>query len=249
MALVRDLIKRWLLRKDIILSRPPGQFVITEIKLRKMRDRGLKIQCAVDGGAAEGGWAREFKGIYPEAQVLCVEPRDAEQARLAELARELKGVHIGKTLLGASTGPVEFFESGTQSSTLKAANGQPFGKKVTAEMTTLDDLITKMKLPWPDLIKLDLQGAELAALVGAGECLKRAQAVMLEVSFIALQLGMPLIGDVIPFMSERGFMCYDIAGLWHRPLDGALAQGDFVFLKKGHALLADGRWSAEGAFS
>ena len=116
-------------------------------------------------------------------------------------------------------------------------------------MTTLDALVRKMKLPFPELIKLDLQGAELQALAGASECLAHAQAVMLELSFIPLQKNWPLIGDVIPFMKERGFICYDIAGLWHRPLDGALAQGDFVFLNQNNKLRADSRWSDKDMWS
>jgi hypothetical protein len=67
----------------------------------------------------------------------------------------------------------------------------------------------------------------------------------LEVTFIAMHQNMPLIGDVIPFMKERGFVCYDILGLWHRPLDGALGQGDFIFLNEKNKLLADPRWRAE----
>jgi hypothetical protein len=113
-------------------------------------------------------------------------------------------------------------------------------------MTTLDRLVSKMGLPDPDLIKLDLQGYELECLRGASRCLQHAEAVLLEVSFIPFQNGMPLIGEVIPFMGERGFRVYDISALWHRPLDGALAQGDFLFLSERSKLLEDKRWSSEG---
>ena len=245
MSWIRSQIKNWLLRRGMIISRPPGQFVITPIKLRQMRARGLEIGFAIDGGAAKGAWAQQFKMIYPEAQILCIEPRDAEQSELQKMATELPGIHIAQTLIGAAVGQVEFFESGDQSSMLKTGTGNAFGKTVKADMTTLDELVRSKKLPWPDLIKLDLQGAELQALAGAAECLKHAQLVLLEVSFIAIHQNMPLIADVIPFMKERGFECYDIMGLWHRPLDGALAQGDFAFLNQKSKLLADRRWSAE----
>jgi FkbM family methyltransferase len=242
----KSLAKSFLLRRGIVLSRPPGQFNIFAIKLRQLKQRGLEIALAVDGGAADGDWARELKGVYPEAQVLCIEPRDAAQPALRQLAGAMSGLHLAQTLVGAREGTVVLHEHGDQSSMLAGPAGNTFGRNVEAPMTTLDQLVRRMKLPWPDFIKLDLQGAELQALTGAPECLAHGQAVMLEVSFIPLQKDNPLLADVVGFMHERGYRCYDVLALWHRPLDGALAQGDFLFLREGHALLQDPRWSREG---
>ena len=87
MSRVRELIKRALLRRDIILSRPPGQFSISMLKLAKLRDRGLQVNLAIDGGAAEGDWADGLREIYPQAGVLCVEPRGESQPELKRRAR------------------------------------------------------------------------------------------------------------------------------------------------------------------
>lgn len=247
MKWVRKWIKKQLLRRDIILSRPPGQFNIMPLKLAKARDRGLKVKLAIDGGAAEGGWAEEFKQIYPAAQVLCVEPREDAQPELKRCAASMSGVAVAQTLIGASEGTIEFYESSHQSSILKDSSGREWGKKVVAPITTLDALITKMGLPDPDLIKLDLQGAELDCLRGAPRCVAHAEAVMLEMSFVELQKGMPLIGEVVPFMAERGFRLYDVLSLWHRAEDGVLAQGDFLFLAESSRLWGDAR-SAPPAF-
>ena len=67
--------------------------------------------------------------------------------------------------------------------------------------------------------------------------------MLLEVSFIPFMQGAPLIADVIAFMKENRFRCYDVFALWHRPLDGALAQGDVMFVREDNHLLADDRWS------
>ena len=245
MHAVRQLVKDALLCRDMILSRPPGQFDITALKLAKARDRGLRVSTAVDGGAADGSWARQFKRIWPDAKLLCVDPRDDTADALKRLAAELPGISVAKTLVGDREGDVEYFVHSDQSSMLPDAHGKSWGRRATASITTLDALVAKLNLPHPDLIKLDLQGAELDCLRGATRCLAHAEAVLLEVSFIELQKGMPLIGDVIPFMAQRGFRVYDIVSLWHRPLDGAMAQGDFLFLAERSTLLADTRWSAE----
>ena len=246
--MIRSLVKNWLLARDAIVSRPPGQFSVWEIKLRKARDRGLRITSALDGGAANGGWTRQFKQIYPEAPVLAVDPRDDVQADLQQLSRELAGVTVAQTLLGADVGEVEFHESLDQSSMLPASDspdgaGANSARARKAPITTIDALVRSLSFPWPQLIKLDLQGAEMIALRGADEALRHADALLLELSFIRLQKGAPLAAEMIAFLQERSFRLYDIAGLWHRPLDGALAQGDFLFLRDGHPLLADERWS------
>jgi FkbM family methyltransferase len=244
--MIRNVVKNWLLARDAIVSRPPGQFNIWEIKLRKARDRGLRLNSALDGGAAGGDWTRQFKRIYPDAWVLAVDPRDDVQAELQQASRELGGVTVAQTLLGDRTGQVQFHESHDQSSMLPASGGRNFGTLKTSPVTTMDALVARTSFGWPELIKLDLQGAEMIALRGGSECLRHAQALLLELSFIRLQQGTPLVDEVIAFLRERAFRVYDIAGLWHRPLDGALAQGDFLFLREGHPLLADERWDAQG---
>jgi len=239
--MIRQWVKRMLLERGIVISRPPGQFKIPS-KLKSARDRGLEIRFAIDGGAAVGEWVEEFKEIYPNAQVLCVEPRDDAQEALRALAARLPGIQIAQVLLGESEGEVEFFVDQDQSSLLPKSGQTAQAARVKAPMTTLDQLIESRKLPYADLIKLDLQGAELRCLRGATRCLERAQAVLLEVTFIPFMKGMPLIEDVVPFMSERGFRLYDILALWHRPLDGALGQGDFLFVSNRNKLTADPRW-------
>jgi hypothetical protein len=123
--------------------------------------------------------------------------------------------------------------------------GAAVGTVKHVPITTIDALLTSTGFGWPDLIKLDVQGAELVALRGAGETLRHAQALLLELSFIPFQRGMPVFAEVVCWLRDRGFRVYDIPSLWHRPLDGALGQGDFLFLRDDHPLLADERWSAD----
>jgi FkbM family methyltransferase len=176
--------------------------------------------------------------------LLCIEPREDAQPELRRRAAALPGVSVAQTLVGASEGTIDFYQSSDQSSVLKDVDGREWGQRVTAPVTTLDALITKMNLPEPDLIKLDLQGHELECLRGATRCLAHAELVVLEVTFIPFQQGMPTVGEVVTFMAERGFQVYDISALWHRPLDGALVQGDFIFVATRSKLVADKRWSA-----
>ena len=68
--------------------------------------------------------------------------------------------------------------------------------------------------------------------------------MLVEVSFLGFcGPEAPLIADVIAFMRERDFVAYDVLGLWHRPLDGTMAQADVLFLRSGDPLRADQRYA------
>jgi len=242
----RTLVKGWLLKRDIIVSRPPGQFNNHAYKLSAAKARGLDVRSALDGGAACGGWARLIREIFPGVEVLAVEPRDEVQAELRAVQAELGRVKVAKTLLGATPGEANFYLDGDSSSVNQEFAGGTTG--IRLPVTTIDQLVQSLEFPHPDLIKLDLQGAELDALAGASECLKHAKAVLLEVSFLPFEKDMPLIADVLWFMKNKGFVAYDVLGLWHRPLDGAMAQGDILFVPEQSPLRADRRyWSPNQA--
>ena len=154
-----------------------------------------------------------------------------------------------QALLGAQEGLGTFHAHKDQSSVLPNSQGKAFGEKIQTRVVTLDGVIKELHFPWPDLIKLDLQGYELECLKGGFQALSGAQAVIAEANFFRFQGGQPLFTDVVAFMERSGYRLYDILNLWVRPLDGALAQGDFLFLRKDHPLCNDNRWSNSSAFS
>jgi FkbM family methyltransferase len=246
-ARLRHMVKRRLLEHGIVVSRPPGQFNIAQHKLAAARARGLTIRAAIDGGAADGSWTRAFRHVYPDAEVLCIEPRASCADDLQRIAQELGHVRYAGLCIGASEGTVELNEHGDQTSMLENSLGERFGERRVCQVARLDDLVAATGFPYPDLIKLDLQGGELEALRGATQCLEHTQALLLEVSLFAFQKGAPLLHDVVAFCHDHGFHVYDVSGLWHRPLDGALAQGDLMFLRADHPLAADARWSTNFA--
>ena len=63
--------------------------------------------------------------------------------------------------------------------------------------------------------------------------LAESAAVILEVSFLEFFDGGSLAHEVIARMAERGFVVYDVLDLLDRPLDGALAQANLVFVPEG----------------
>jgi hypothetical protein len=91
-------------------------------------------------------------------------------------------------------------------------------------------------------MKLDVQGAELRVLAGAGRLLTTTELLILEVSLYRFLAGAPIFHEVVAFMAERGFAVFDVAGLLRRPLDGSLAQVDLCFAREDGMLRASQRW-------
>jgi FkbM family methyltransferase len=85
----------------------------------------------------------------------------------------------------------------------------------TSEVRThcLDDVA---EISDTDLLKLDVQGAELDVLRGAPNTLKDAVVVQVEVEFIPLYKEQPLFSDVDQLMRENGFLLHQFANIASR---------------------------------
>jgi len=96
----------------------------------------------------------------------------------------------------------------------------------------------------PSLCKIDVQGAELMVLAGMIGRLKEIDALVIETSTIATVKGGAEVRDVVRFLGDHGFALADVVGLRRRPLDGATAQLDLLFVPNDAAPHSDHRWSA-----
>ena len=108
-------------------------------------------------------------------------------------------------------------------------------------MRRFDSLIDEIARP--SLCKIDVQGAELMVLEGMTGRLDSIDALIVETSTIASLKGGPEVHDIVHFMHDHGFVVADIVGMARRPLDGATAQLDVLFLPDGSPIRRDRRWA------
>lgn len=80
-----------------------------------------------------------------------------------------------------------------------------FDQVVEVPTERLDHVTERVRIDGIDFIHLDVQGAELAVLRGAGALLDRVRAVWMEVEAIPLYRGQPLKPEVEAFMTGHGF--------------------------------------------
>ena len=84
-----------------------------------------------------------------------------------------------------------------------------------------------------DLVKMDVQGAELDILKGGEKTMRNAAYALLELSLVEYNQGAPLIGEVVDKMIDYGFCMVDILE-YHRfahLYGGAIFQLDILFKK------------------
>lgn len=208
-------------------------------RLENLRRCGFRPKAAVDGGAYRGDWARVATGVFPDIRLLLVEP----QPRYADHLRrgdELSRV-VCECALGEGEGNADFTLEETNSRVVAHAGE----RTIRVRVRPLDTLLAESDFPAPDLIKLDVQGAELKALEGGRTALRNAEVVCMEVS--VLRVGeVPLLHEVIAFMEAAGFRLYDVYGQNYRPRDQALWQLDTIFVSRRSELIASREWGVTG---
>jgi len=115
--------------------------------------------------------------------------------------------------------------------------------QVTARLplttTTLAAVCRREGVPI-DVLYLDIQGAELAALQGAGAYLQDTLCVQTEVEFVPLYQGQPLFGDIDAFLRSQGFALFALGtSNYARPASvvysqaraGQMVWGDALYLR------------------
>lgn len=213
-------------------------------RFRWMKDH-LKFdpRAVVDIGASDGRWTEPFLEAFPEARVLMVEPLEEHAQKLTRLTQEHPGLRYQCALLGESERMVEFNRYGHKSSVLGNSRGERFGDVKQQKMTTLDTIMETLQFPAPDLLKLDVEGAEILVLKGGAKALASAEVVELEVSLLPFKKDLPLFDEVVTFMSASGFRVFDCFGILGRPTDGMPVQGECIFIRKQSKLISDYRWA------
>ena len=203
-----------------------------------LKSWGLNPQNVVDVGAYHGEWARSFREVFPESDILMVEGQAGKTPKLEKTCRELAGrIDFEIGLLGANDGEkVKFTEMETGSSVLEE-NSSFWRSYSERELTTLDTLLSRRENNRKiDFLKLDVQGYEIQVLKGAESALQRTEFVLLEASLIPVNTGCPLILEVLNFMADRGFLLLDFCSQIRRA-DKALWQTDLLFISKSSTFL------------
>ena len=197
---------------------------------------GQDFASVVDIGANRGQFTLFAAGLYPQARIFAFEPLPGPYAVLARIAAGRERIQTFQTAIGprAATARIHVMQPDDCSSLLAPSGRQTaafprtrLGGTLPVEMAPLHAFVRPGDLCAPALLKVDVQGFELGALVGCASLLDRFAAVYVECSFVPLYAGQPLADEVLAHLRAQGFR---LAGAYNLVHDraGRAVQVDFL---------------------
>ncbi|TWA97236.1 FkbM family methyltransferase [Bradyrhizobium stylosanthis] len=189
--------------------------------LQNLFEKGVRYGTVIDLGCADGHFVLNHLSCLSGAAPLNIDANRIYEDSLKAI-KEALGGHYRICAITDHEGEIEITESvHPYWSSLRPAGDIYWSRvndlttsKVKVPATTLDALAKELSLEPPFLIKLDVQGAEMAALKGARDVLENCSVVVCEADIDDFQ-------DINAALLEAGFFLYDLTTL-QRLRDGTL---------------------------
>lgn len=194
------------------MSEPRTLLIIEEARGQSWQEDFFRSVLApgdtfLDVGANGGGLTALACGIVAgSGAVFAVEP----QPHLAALVRqtlelsELEG-RVFETAAGDRAGVATLVVPPRRSGNATLSDDGP-GRRVTVSVTRLDDLVAALAQRKVTLLKLDVEGHELAALKGADALLRGSRpTILFELNPAALAAAGQSASEFLSWLEERGY--------------------------------------------
>lgn len=180
-------------------------------------------------GACEGEDTIKLRRKFPNADIYAFEPlpKNIKKIKLHYKKYGAIDIRLHQLALSDKDGQAEFFVSsghpdnlpesedwdyGNKSSSLLPPKEHKrlhkwirFDQKIKVKTSRLDNFCKGHSIDAIDLVYLDVQGAELLVLEGAGNLIRNIKLIWMEVESIELYKKQPLKQDVQKFMAKNGF--------------------------------------------
>ena len=212
------------LKRFINFFRPRKHRLTHPKRLAYLRASGVELRRVLDLGAFEGKWSTLLKKIYPGVKVLMVDANTDKEPFLSPLG------DFRIAVLGDVDGSeVDYFkcldgDTGSGNGIYRENTRYTFGAE-KRRCITLSTLLGSDE--GYDLIKMDIQGAELDVIRGGLPIVRNSRFLLLELQTHNYNLGAPHLEEVVAFLHGEGFGVVDIVDLMYA--GDKLIQVDVLF--------------------
>lgn len=222
---------------DVRRSSPLGYDVR---RTRLIEKAGVTV--VLDVGANDGTFGRVLRKRGYKGRIVSFEPGSAAFAGLQSASRYDESWQSHRLAIGSTDGEAVLNISANSSSSsllpmedrhLGAAPESAYSGIEVVRMARLDSLVGRA---WTTdaltYLKIDVQGCEMDVLLGAGEWLKRAALIEVELSVLSLYAGQTLYTDMLAYVRDRGYELAGVSEVLVDPSSSRLLQFDAVFARQ-----------------
>ncbi|MGH9744587.1 MAG: FkbM family methyltransferase [Candidatus Acidiferrales bacterium] len=201
---------------------------------------GFAPKHVIDVGANRGNWTRAALRYFPNASYTLVEPQDELKVHIQDLLDRGDGIRWINAGAGEKSGCLPFLISPRDDSStfVEEEHGVPTRaiRRINVAVRTLDEILSTLDLPIPDMVKIDAEGFDLKVLSGASSLIGKTQIFFIEAAVCCGYENR--VSEVVGRMAKSGYELLDLTDINRSPKYGVLWLFELVFLKKGSRLLA-----------
>ena len=202
---------------------------------------GTESPVILDLGAHQGQTAKRYADAFPAARIHSFEPGDEAFRILGDAVGMRAQTSVHRLAVSDRCGTTTFHVSqrtATSSLLPRPAYARRYFpvdarmiREVEVQTTTIDRFCEEQQLAAIDILKMDIQGGELAALRGARGMLERhaIRLIFTEAMFVPHYEGAPLYHELATFLASFGYSLYDLY-LTSYATNGQLRYGDAIFV-------------------
>jgi FkbM family methyltransferase len=203
--------------------------------LRRVRRQSIGIEVVYDIGAYKGEWSNSVSKIIQVGKFFLFEPNSIHNKFL----EKSQGVFFN-VLLSDEPREVKFFSAGATGDSYYREHNEIYddSKSKLLKSISLDRFVQKMKLPTPDLVKIDTQGSEVDIMLGGQSILSKAKILILECPIVEYNMGAPKIARYLEVAATLGFVPVDVTEV--HIMSSRLIQIDIAFVQE--KMIQDGTY-------
>ena len=151
-------------------------------------------------------------------------PRTVEKLRVNIALNNLSNVTVNQVAVSDRTGDAILFTDPKNPDTNSIMGGNENAPSISVPTITLDDYATSHALI-PDLIKMDIEGAEMLALRGATRLLNEENAplILMEINPAALRQSGSSPDEILTLLASLGYTYHPLASYGHGQYGNGIA--------------------------
>lgn len=216
-----------------------SKFAISSIEEHLANYLPNDLNVLIDVGANNGNFTKLLRSIKPIDKVFFCEANANNLITLEKFKH--KNDSIISSIISNKEGEERFFIYEKESTSslfsfdenmkeLSELNLKAVEERVLNAIT-IDKLVEENKIKEIDLLKIDVQGAELKVLEGANNSLPRIKNIWVEVSMKRVYKNTPIFSEIYEYLDHRGFIFKSFCPVF-KSKDGEILQADVLFVNK-----------------